>query len=261
MAATSRRRGVAWPARPSRSAWRRTVGWRRPAGWGRVRRWHELVLGPSEVAGQVDFEAGNVADQVDGHRESDFDGVGSGGEDERLGRRKKRRQGAEPHSPTVPLPLACVSRFSPPLRGPPAGPNRCRRDEPNRLTPGLRVDTSSKPCFQQGYDRQTTRQKGRPRHVKRTDRHLRRPTARVDRAPTPLSGQVRLLVKRRHACYVIAVDSPGLPIIKTLFALSCNICAFPGCEERLTDPAWRETKADVAHIRGKKPGHRAMTRT
>jgi hypothetical protein len=50
------------------------------------------------------------------------------------------------------------------------------------------------------------------------------------------------------------VDGPALPVVKTLFALSCNICAFSRCEERLTDPAWRETKADIAHIRGKRPG-------
>ncbi len=48
--------------------------------------------------------------------------------------------------------------------------------------------------------------------------------------------------------------------IKTLFALSRNICAFTdvdsrrGCEERLTDPAWGRVKGQIAHIRGWLPG-------
>ncbi|MEZ5282118.1 MAG: HNH endonuclease signature motif containing protein [Acidimicrobiales bacterium] len=42
--------------------------------------------------------------------------------------------------------------------------------------------------------------------------------------------------------------------IKKLFALSCNRCAFPGCDERLTDPQWNGVRADIAHIRGAKPG-------
>lgn len=47
---------------------------------------------------------------------------------------------------------------------------------------------------------------------------------------------------------------PGLTTIKTLFASSCNRCAYPGCDLRLTDPAWGGVKADIAHIRGEKPG-------
>jgi hypothetical protein len=39
-----------------------------------------------------------------------------------------------------------------------------------------------------------------------------------------------------------------------LLALSGNVCAYKGCEEKLTDPAWPRVKADVAHIRGEKPG-------
>jgi hypothetical protein len=42
--------------------------------------------------------------------------------------------------------------------------------------------------------------------------------------------------------------------IKTLFALSCNRCAYPGCEEALTDPSWGQVKADIAHIRGEPDG-------
>jgi hypothetical protein len=50
------------------------------------------------------------------------------------------------------------------------------------------------------------------------------------------------------------MTGPGLSTIKTLFALSCNTCAYPGCEQRLTDPAWMQVNADIAHIRGEKPG-------
>jgi HNH endonuclease len=46
----------------------------------------------------------------------------------------------------------------------------------------------------------------------------------------------------------------SLTTIKTLFALSCNRCAYPGCEEALTDPGWGQVKADIAHIRGDRPG-------
>lgn len=47
---------------------------------------------------------------------------------------------------------------------------------------------------------------------------------------------------------------PSLTTIKTLFALSCNRCAYPGCEEALTDARWGQVKADIAHIRGERPG-------
>lgn len=47
---------------------------------------------------------------------------------------------------------------------------------------------------------------------------------------------------------------PGLSTIKTLFALSCTRCAFPGCDDRLTDPSWSGVRADIGHIRGEKPG-------
>lgn len=49
-------------------------------------------------------------------------------------------------------------------------------------------------------------------------------------------------------------------VVKTLFALSGNTCAFQdidtgrGCEERLTDPRWKHVKARIAHIRGLRPG-------
>ncbi len=47
---------------------------------------------------------------------------------------------------------------------------------------------------------------------------------------------------------------PSVTVIKTLFALSGNTCAYRGCEEALTDPKWQQVKADVAHIRGERPG-------
>ena len=47
---------------------------------------------------------------------------------------------------------------------------------------------------------------------------------------------------------------PGTTTIKTLFALSCNRCAYPGCDQRLADPQWGGVRADIAHIRGEKPG-------
>jgi hypothetical protein len=50
------------------------------------------------------------------------------------------------------------------------------------------------------------------------------------------------------------VSDPSLTAVKTLFALSRNICFFTGCEERLTDPKWRTVNAEVAHIKGENPG-------
>ncbi len=42
--------------------------------------------------------------------------------------------------------------------------------------------------------------------------------------------------------------------IKTLFALSCNRCSYPGCDLALADDQWRGVRADIAHIRGERPG-------
>jgi hypothetical protein len=44
----------------------------------------DFVVGdpPGEVAGQVDFEAGDVADEVDRNRESDLDRFGAGGSEQ-----------------------------------------------------------------------------------------------------------------------------------------------------------------------------------
>lgn len=49
-------------------------------------------------------------------------------------------------------------------------------------------------------------------------------------------------------------SEPSITAIKTLFALSRNVCAFPGCEVKLTDPAWRQVKARICHIHAKSPG-------
>ena len=44
------------------------------------------------------------------------------------------------------------------------------------------------------------------------------------------------------------------PVIKTLFALSGNRCAFDGCEEHLTRAEWPAVNADIAHIVGLRHG-------
>lgn len=49
-------------------------------------------------------------------------------------------------------------------------------------------------------------------------------------------------------------------VVKTLFALSGNVCAHRdpdrryACEEALTDPNWVRVKGEIAHIRGLLPG-------
>src|SRR5258708_4036996 len=49
-------------------------------------------------------------------------------------------------------------------------------------------------------------------------------------------------------------------VVKTLFAVSRNTCAFRdidtgrGCEEKLTDPTWKRVKGEIAHIHGALPG-------
>jgi hypothetical protein len=48
--------------------------------------------------------------------------------------------------------------------------------------------------------------------------------------------------------------APSVSVVKTLFALSGNTCAFTGCETKLTAPGWRRVNADVAHICGENPG-------
>jgi hypothetical protein len=48
--------------------------------------------------------------------------------------------------------------------------------------------------------------------------------------------------------------APSLTTTKALFALSCNRCAFHGCDLSLADPAWSGVRADIAHIRGDRPG-------
>lgn len=50
------------------------------------------------------------------------------------------------------------------------------------------------------------------------------------------------------------MDRPGAATVKTLFALSGNVCAYPGCEQPLTDPAWRSVRGRIGHIYGERPG-------
>ncbi len=45
---------------------------------------------------------------------------------------------------------------------------------------------------------------------------------------------------------------PRDPVLKALFASSCNSCAM--CDERLTDPQWPRVLARVCHIKGERPG-------
>ena len=42
--------------------------------------------------------------------------------------------------------------------------------------------------------------------------------------------------------------------LKKLFALSYNTCALPECEERLADPGWSASLAEICHIYGLRPG-------
>jgi hypothetical protein len=47
---------------------------------------------------------------------------------------------------------------------------------------------------------------------------------------------------------------PSFVAVKALFALSCNRCAMSACDLRLADPQWKGVQADIAHIRGERPG-------
>lgn len=49
-------------------------------------------------------------------------------------------------------------------------------------------------------------------------------------------------------------SSISITVIKTLFGASPNVCSYRGCDEKLTDPAWKEVNAEVAHICGERPG-------
>ena len=42
--------------------------------------------------------------------------------------------------------------------------------------------------------------------------------------------------------------------VKTLFALSGNVCAYPRCEEHLTHPGWKQVQGRVCHIKGENTG-------
>lgn len=58
----------------------------------------------------------------------------------------------------------------------------------------------------------------------------------------------------------MADGKPGDTTIKTLFAMSGNVCAFrdaegrePGCEKWLADPGWKSVRARICHIAGRLP--------
>jgi hypothetical protein len=88
-------------------------------------------------------------------------------------------------------------------------------------------------CIGVGVDAPRSGYRGRPPD----------PCGRRDEQETPAPGQP----------VQVAQTAPGITAVKTLFALSCNVCAYPGCDERLTDPSWKEVRGDIAHIRGEKP--------
>jgi hypothetical protein len=50
------------------------------------------------------------------------------------------------------------------------------------------------------------------------------------------------------------MSDPSITAVKTLFAESRNICFFTRCEERLTNPEWKQVNGEVAHIKGERPG-------
>jgi hypothetical protein len=43
-------------------------------------------------------------------------------------------------------------------------------------------------------------------------------------------------------------------VVRGLLVGSGNRCAYPGCDEILTDPGWKQLKAEIAHICGERPG-------
>jgi hypothetical protein len=45
----------------------------------------------------------------------------------------------------------------------------------------------------------------------------------------------------------------SMSVIKSLFGASSNVCAYTGCEERLTEKAWNAVNGEVAHICGARP--------
>jgi len=56
------------------------------------------------------------------------------------------------------------------------------------------------------------------------------------------------------ASYDPDMSEPSETAVKTLFAESRNTCFFTGCEDKLTDPKWKQVNAEIAHIKGERPG-------
>lgn len=73
----------------------------------------------------------------------------------------------------------------------------------------------------------------------------------------PDSPRVRLAVT--PLCHAVAVARGGSRsgrdvVLKKLFALSRNRCAFPVCEELLSQPRWPNVKAEICHVAGLNEG-------
>jgi len=96
----------------------------------------------------------------------------------------------------------------------------------------------------------------RPVRAGRGRRPWRRPQAGSSRPASAgrLDRVQRFLTTDHRLSKTWVVARFSWTTIKTLFGLSCNVCAMDGCEQRLTDPNWKQVNADIAHIRGERPG-------
>ena len=54
--------------------------------------------------------------------------------------------------------------------------------------------------------------------------------------------------------YDLSMGQPSETAVKALFTNSRNLCFFTRCEERLTDPKWKQAAGEVAYIKGEHPG-------
>lgn len=67
-------------------------------------------------------------------------------------------------------------------------------------------------------------------------------------------ARASLLDAWKHGRLATMALPPTRSTIKKLCALSRNLCAYPGCDKRLSEPAWSEVAAEIAHICGERPG-------
>lgn len=62
--------------------------------------------------------------------------------------------------------------------------------------------------------------------------------------------------------WVMGKTEPSRSTVKTLFALSSNVCSFHdkrrpergACEAKMTDPNWKCVNGEICHIEGERPG-------